>query len=49
MVQDKRTGRVVTLEDNRLALASSANRSDAERSALAGLLGGGGGGGPPKF
>ena len=41
MVQDKRTGRVVTIEDNRLALqASSGARSDAERSALQGLLGG---------
>ena len=48
MVQDKRTGRVVTLEDNRLALKASTPKSDAERSALAGLLGGGGGG-PPKY
>ena len=49
MVQDKRTGRVITIHDNRLALQASAGiRSDAERSALAGLIGGTGGG-PPKF
>mmetsp|Transcript_25468 Transcript_25468/g.76488 ORF Transcript_25468/g.76488 Transcript_25468/m.76488 type:complete len:258 (-) Transcript_25468:40-813(-) len=48
MVQDKRTGRVVTLEDNRLSLKAMAPKSDAERSALAGLLGGSGGG-PPKY
>ena len=50
MVQDKRTGRVITIQDNRLAMQASAGiRSDAERSALAGLIGGTGGGGPPKF
>ena len=54
MVQDKRTGRVVTLEDNRLAMqAASGARTDAERSALQGLLGGSFGGdaaaGPPKY
>ncbi|KAJ1445901.1 TIM21-domain-containing protein [Pelagophyceae sp. CCMP2097] len=40
MVQDKRTGRVVTLEDHRLMLTTTgAARSDAEREALSNLLG----------
>ena len=41
MVQDKRTGRVINIQDNRLALqAGSSLRSDSERDALAGLIGG---------
>eukprot|EP00631_Chrysoreinhardia_giraudii_P003674 CAMPEP_0197419344 /NCGR_PEP_ID=MMETSP1170-20131217/4861_1 /TAXON_ID=54406 /ORGANISM="Sarcinochrysis sp, Strain CCMP770" /LENGTH=165 /DNA_ID=CAMNT_0042946439 /DNA_START=17 /DNA_END=514 /DNA_ORIENTATION=+ len=41
MVQDKRTGRVITIEDNRTKLLDSRSmRSDAERSALSNLLGG---------
>lgn len=42
MCQDKRSGRVVVLEDNRLTLQAGSNlRSDKERNALANLLGGG--------
>lgn len=41
MVQDKRTGRVFTIEDNRTTLLEQKKmRSDAERSALSNLLGG---------
>ncbi|KAJ8601798.1 hypothetical protein CTAYLR_006826 [Chrysophaeum taylorii] len=41
MVQDKRTGRVITIEDNRAAMIEArAMRTDEERSALSALLGG---------
>lgn len=41
MVQDKRTGRVITIEDNRgTILEASAMRTDEERSALSNFLGG---------
>jgi len=44
MCQDKRSGRVVVLQDNRLKLAAGASLStDKERSALANLLSGGSG------
>jgi len=42
MVQDRRSGKVVVLVDNRAAFAAGSNlRSDSERSALADLLRGG--------
>jgi hypothetical protein len=43
MVQDKRSGRVVTIQDNRLQMgAASGARSEAERDALQALIGGNG-------